>query len=110
MESINVVINNYNDFTRISEEDEIVSLTEETGNQVQNDNVRLAVATQSVFDIAITSAIVPAVTTSSTIVPETDTFNIIDPVIRDPPTRIQNNHPTENIKIGRASCRERVCT
>ena len=98
MESTNVVFDDYNDFTGVSKEDEIISLIKEVRNQMQNENenVTCDVATQLVSDIATTSATIPEVTYSETD-SENDIFDITGPIIRDPSTKIKKNHPIENI-------------
>ena len=55
MESINIVIDDYNDFARISEEDKIVSLTKEVETQVDSDSVIPNVTTLTVHDFVTTN-------------------------------------------------------
>ena len=80
MESINVVID---DFADDSRKEEGIYLVDEA-------NVTPDVVTQEVEE----DKTEPSVVTTSATKAVTDIF---DPTIRDPPTRIEKNHPTENI-------------
>ena len=60
---------------------------------MQKDSVTPTVATWSDLDIAT----MPTITPTIAIELETYVFNIIDLVIRNPPIKIQKNHPTKNI-------------
>ena len=91
------IINDFNYLAEASEKDENVSCIEGAKSQVHKDIVTPNVATLSVPDITTTSAIKPNVTTVIATDPKTDIFDITNPFMRDPPTRIQKNHPTRNI-------------
>ena len=80
MESINVVIDDYNDFAEVFEEDEIVSLIEEAKTQVQSDNITQNVAISTVWDVVKIDELGTKATTSSAIEIETGTFDIINPI------------------------------
>ena len=87
MESINVVID---DFADDSRKEEGIHLVDEAENQLQKINVTSDVVTQEVEE----NNPEPSVVTTSTTKALT---NIFDPTIRDLPTRIEKNHPAENI-------------
>ena len=83
MESINVVTDDYNDVLGVPSEDEIYGPIFEKEKQLLSEDVPLDVT--------------PYAETSFVTESENENFHITDPVIRDPPTRIQRNHPTKNI-------------
>ena len=89
MESINVVVDDLIDVAGPSSEGDAVDLIDEVKKQFQNSTVTLSVATETEFESEIESSI----ETTSTTKP----VDITDQTTRDPPTRIQKNHPTENI-------------
>ena len=84
MESINVVIYDFNDFARTFEEDDSISSTEGIESQVQKESVTLDVATKIVLDNATKHVVTPNVGTTS----ESNVDNMIDPDIKEPSTRI----------------------
>ena len=86
MKSINVVVDDFNEFTSIFNEDDAIYLTDEVENQLQKKNVTPDDVTQSVQD-----------TTTKPSIATTFVTEIFDPIIRDPLTRIEKNHLTENI-------------
>ena len=63
-----------------------------------NDSVTPDVATSTIQDVVKTEESSINAATFST--KKTGTFDIIDPIIRYPPTRIQKNHPIGNIIDG----------
>ena len=73
-----------------SRKDEGIYLVDEAENQLQKSNVTPDVVTQDVEENKTEPSVA---TTSATKV----VTNIFDPTIRDPPIRIEKNHPTENI-------------
>ena len=73
----------YNDVSGVPSEDEIYGPIFEKEKQFLCEDVPPDVT--------------PDAETSSVTKSENENFDIIDPVIRDPPTRIQRNHPAENI-------------
>ena len=87
MESINIVVD---DFVDDSKKDVGIYLIDEIENQLQKINVTLDVVAQDVKE----NKTEPSVATTSATKAVTDIF---DPTIRDPPSRIERNHPTENI-------------
>ena len=89
----------------IFEEDEIINLIKKAKNQMLNDNIIPNFATPIVQDVTIDESGIDA-GTSSTTETETSTFDIIDPIKRDPPTRIQKNHLIENILVNLLKTRE----
>ena len=101
MESINVVIDDFNDVSNESKEDEIDILTMDKEKQLLDIEVTPGVTTFARTDAASSSGIASEVTPKDKTSYETDLederFDIIDPVIKDPPSRIQKNHPTGNI-------------
>ena len=87
MQSINVVVD---DFTSDSNKDEGIYLIDEAKSQLQKINVAPDVVTQDVQEnITKSSVATTSVTKAIT--------NIFYPTIKDPPTRIEKNHPAENI-------------
>ena len=93
MESINVAIDDFNDFTNIFRKDDVVYLTDEVESQLQKTNVTPNVVTQTSLD----STTKPPITTTSAIESVTEIFDITDSTIKNPPTRIQMNHLSGNI-------------
>ena len=87
MESINVVVD---DFADDSKKEEGIYLVDEAEDQLQKINVTPDVVMQDVEE----NKIEPSIATTSAMKDVTDIF---DPTIRDPPTRIEKNHPTVNI-------------
>ena len=87
MESINVVVD---DFTDDSRKDEGIYLVDEAENQLQKINVTPDVVTQEVEEDKTEPSVASTSATKAV-------MDIFDPTIRDPPTRIEKNHPTENI-------------
>ena len=93
MESINMVVDNFNDSAGISREDDAICLIYDAKTQLQKMIVTPYVAT--LIDSDSTIETIDA--TNSTMEVVTKIFDIIDPITRDLPTRIQKDHPTENI-------------
>ena len=89
MESVNVVIDDLTDVAGPSSEGKAIDLTDEVEKQFQNVVVTPAVAIETESDSEIESSIDA---TSAT-----EPVDIIDQTTRDPPIRIQKDHPTENI-------------
>ena len=95
IESINVVVNDLNDIVGISSEDETGCLADEVENQLQNIIVALFVAIKKELESEIESS----VETTFAIELVIENLDITDPTTKDPPTKIQKNHPTENIIV-----------
>ena len=89
MESINVVVDDLTDVTEPSSEGDAVDLIEEVEKQFQNAAVTLAVATETESE----SETEPSIDATSA----TEQVDITYQTTRDTPTRIQKNHPNENI-------------
>ena len=87
MESINVIVDDFADNTK---KEKGIYLVDEAENQLQKINVTPDVVTQDVEE----NKTKPSVATTSATKAVMDIF---DPTIRDPPTRIEKNHPTDNI-------------
>ena len=92
MESINVVVD---DIAKISSEYEAVCFTDEVESQLQNTIVAPSVATEKESKSETEFFVETTFATELLI----ENFDITNPTIRDPPTRIQKNHPTENIIV-----------
>ena len=86
MESVNVVIDDLTNVAGPSSEEEAVDLTDEVKKQFQNVAITLAVATETESDSETESSI--------DVTSATEPVDITDQTARDPPTRIQKNHPT----------------
>ena len=89
LESINVVIDDLNDVTRISNEDDAIDLTDEIEKQLQNTIVAPYVAIETESKSEMKTCVEIAFTIKL--------VDITDPTTKDSPTRIQKNHLTKNI-------------
>ena len=89
MESINVVVDDLTDVAGPPSEGNAIDFTDELEKQFQNFAITPSVATKTESESETESSI------EATSV--TEPVDITNQTTRDPPTRIQKNHPTKNI-------------